>query len=260
MSVEAMSFVLNRAMVNGTDKLVLLGIASHADKYGDNAWPSVDTLAGYANVSHRATQQSLARLADMGWIEIQRQAGGTAQMRADRRPNLYRIIGVKQLAPREPSRGEAQRGHGVKPSAPRGEAGFTQNVLKPSVEPSKENVAAAPLAFEAFWQTYPPRNGRKVGKDDAKKQWAKLSSEERQLAILGAANLRDETRSGLTFAPDAHRWLRKRSWEDWQTPRQPGGNVQPPTFPDCGICDNAGWVDSDDGYVKPCPGCERVPA
>lgn len=96
MSVEAMVWVLYNSHTScGTDKVVLLGIASHADAYGRNAWPSHETLAGYANVDERNVRRAIARLAEQGHITVEVQAGGSTKMRSDRRPNLYSIPGCE---------------------------------------------------------------------------------------------------------------------------------------------------------------------
>lgn len=96
MSTEAMVWVLyNSHTTCGTDKVVLLGIASHADAYGRNAWPSHETLAGYANVDERNVRRCLARLKEQGHITIDVQAGGSTKTRSDRRPNLYTIPGCE---------------------------------------------------------------------------------------------------------------------------------------------------------------------
>lgn len=132
-------WVLHHAPVSGTDKVLLLGIANHADSEGGNAWPSVHTLAKYANVSERSVQQSLRKLEESGLIRVRRQAGGLRDTRDDRRPNLYEVVmgqpalpvGVKRSSPR-------RRRDGVKSAAPRGEARFADGVKPASPEPSRE--------------------------------------------------------------------------------------------------------------------------
>ncbi len=140
MSVEAMSWVLNHCTAKGTEKLVMIGIANHADNRGRNAWPSVATLARYANVSPRSVQYAIERLVAAGELKVQGQRGGDDETRADRRPNRFVIVGmqavdtatdgVKPTAPRAAD--------GVKPSAPRGEAQRADGVKPASPEPSLE--------------------------------------------------------------------------------------------------------------------------
>lgn len=62
MSVESLALVLHHSRAKGTAKVVLIGIANHDGDGG--AWPYVETLASYANVSVRAAQDALATLAE----------------------------------------------------------------------------------------------------------------------------------------------------------------------------------------------------
>ena len=89
MSIESMAVVLHHSKAGGTDKLVLLGIANHDGDGG--AWPSIATLARYANVEPRAVKACIKRLEDRGEIVRERQAGGTRNMPDYSRPNLYFI-------------------------------------------------------------------------------------------------------------------------------------------------------------------------
>lgn len=92
MSVESLALVLHHADgVQGTDMVVLIGIANHDGDGG--AWPSVATLAKYASVGERQVQKSLARLCDAGVIVRHLQEGGTARSHEHKwlRPNLYTI-------------------------------------------------------------------------------------------------------------------------------------------------------------------------
>jgi DNA-binding transcriptional ArsR family regulator len=125
-----MAWVLNNSPASGTGKLILLGIANHADENGENAWPSVRTLARYASVSERSAQYALRKLEDAGMIVVHRQAGGTQHTPSDRRPNLYSVVmaGVQHASPRPPS--------GVQPASPRGATSFVHGVQPTAPEPS----------------------------------------------------------------------------------------------------------------------------
>jgi hypothetical protein len=92
MSIEAMASVLHHSRARSTAKLVLLGIANHAGDGG--AWPTVATLATYANTNERSVQRALAELVELGEVSRALQAGGTARShkRPNDRPNLYVVL------------------------------------------------------------------------------------------------------------------------------------------------------------------------
>lgn len=128
MSVRVMSWVWDHAQTTGTDHVVLLAIADAADDDGTDAWPTVTTLARKARVSRPTLYRSLARLQASGVLVVEHQAGGRAEMRADRRPNRYTIVmgepqsdapdGVSPVTPRTDD--------GVSPVTPReAERGLT---------------------------------------------------------------------------------------------------------------------------------------
>lgn len=89
MSVEAMALVLHHSRAAGTAKLVLLGIANHAGDGG--AWPTIATLARYANTTERTVQRAIAQLVKLGEVRVHPQAGGLV-MRHFERPNRYDVL------------------------------------------------------------------------------------------------------------------------------------------------------------------------
>lgn len=85
-----MAVVLHHSPAVGTDKIVLLGIANHDGDGG--AWPSIATLAKYANVTERSVQYSLDKLEQSGQIRRELNAGGTRRTRDHERPNWYEVL------------------------------------------------------------------------------------------------------------------------------------------------------------------------
>lgn len=81
-------------------------------------------------------------------------------------------------------------------------------------------------AFEKWWDAYPQRNGKKVGKGNARAEFAKLTWEQRRRAYWGAVNLAKSD----TLPKDPERFLRKSSksgefpFDDWQQPDDPSVN------------------------------------
>jgi biotin operon repressor len=152
MSIESVAICLHHSRAAKTDKLVLIGIANHDGDGG--AWPSVATLARYANCSERHVQRAISNLAELGEIRVVKQAGGNEQTRRDRRPNLYKVL-VRCPSNCDGSsqhklRGDAgvTRTDGVTESDQRGDISDTHGVTpvspEPSLEPSKELLAATP--------------------------------------------------------------------------------------------------------------------
>lgn len=88
-----MSWVFDEVRgVSPVQRLVLLSIANHADKYGCNAWPSVATIAEEADVSRENTvRDALRALRDEGWIVVEVNQGGDDRVPKNRRPNRYSL-------------------------------------------------------------------------------------------------------------------------------------------------------------------------
>lgn len=153
MSVEALALVLHHSRATGTDKLVLIGIANHAGDGG--AWPTIETLARYANTAERTVQRSLTRLVELGEVAVHRQAGGTLDHPDHARPNRYDVLvacpatcdrtsnhrsrplpqaqadlWIEGVTPTSP--GDAHVTGGVTPTSP---GGVTPTSPKPSTEP-----------------------------------------------------------------------------------------------------------------------------
>jgi hypothetical protein len=89
MSIETLALVLHHSRATGVDKLVALGIANHDGDGG--AWPTVKTLAKYANASERTVQRSIVKLVDLGELIVHLNAGGLGDLQKWERPNRYDV-------------------------------------------------------------------------------------------------------------------------------------------------------------------------
>lgn len=67
MSGQAQGKVYTMA-VTGSDMLVLLAYADHADDYGKRIYPSLDTIAWKIGLSRRQVQRITKRYVDLGWL------------------------------------------------------------------------------------------------------------------------------------------------------------------------------------------------
>jgi hypothetical protein len=170
MSIEAMNLVLNHSRATGRAKLVLLGIANH---FGDNgAWPSIETLARYANASERSVKRDIQELVELGELVVE---VNSAPMKSQYKTNLY-WINVEAGVTTQVSRGDSSGKSGVTPVG-------TQTIIKNhkesdtrptrisedfSVSREMRNWAAlnhpdvdidkATLNFVDYWLTKPKNN------------------------------------------------------------------------------------------------------
>lgn len=89
-----MAWVLERSESEGSDRLVLLAIANHADARGGLAFPSVRQLALEARVDRATVYRSLARLTsprcEGGLDELEVKSGGGRG-----HPNTYTLKGLQ---------------------------------------------------------------------------------------------------------------------------------------------------------------------
>lgn len=97
MSIEAVGDVLNaRLNLGGSVKMVLLGLANHADPNGSNARPSIPRLSTYAEISDRSIQRALRDLEDPDQCGLRGDACPASLIACDRRsrggaPSVYRL-------------------------------------------------------------------------------------------------------------------------------------------------------------------------
>jgi hypothetical protein len=149
MSIEAMVWALN-APLNGTQKVLLIGLANHATAEFDNARPAVSTLAQYANCHERNVQKGLRQLEADGWIE--KVGAHAVEGRHDRLVSVYRICrdrGVEIAAPSE---------NGVASGRERGGDSAANGVAsappKPSLLTVQETVPKDLGGADELWRHY----------------------------------------------------------------------------------------------------------
>lgn len=236
MSIEAMVWALEVQGLDPTDKLVLLGIANHADRHGGNAFPSLATLAIYVGRSEQTVRRSIRRLEQIGLVAVVIQGGQGRH--AGRRSNLY------QLSLATPITDDTRP---LSPVTHEGYQGSDRRTVKePSIEPSSSTVLMDGVSFDRFWDLYP----RKVGKLEARKAFNTIGRTKDAPSgdelIDGIKRLVAEGRDER-FVPHPATWLRQGRWADEikptpvePTPAKPRESFVVRTY--CGNC--------DDGYIS----------
>jgi len=208
MSIEAVSLVLNNSRATGRAKLVLLGIANHLGDHG--AWPSISTLARYANASERSVKRDIQELVELGELKVELQ---NAPTKTQYKTNLYWITissGVTNSASGVTdwvSRGDRSGKSGVTASG-------TQNVII-NIKETK-----AKKGFSSDWlpdidqamklmEQYP--NANVFGEAEAMVDYLIASGKEKEVKDM-AARFRTWMRNADKFAKGA---LSKPSADEW---------------------------------------------
>jgi hypothetical protein len=208
MSIEAVSLVLNKSKATGRAKLVLLGIANHLGDQG--AWPSISTLARYANASERSVKRDIQELIELGELKVELQNAPTHQQY---KTNLYWITirsGVTDSASGVTdwvSRGDSSGKSGVTPV---GTQNINITIKEPSIETSNDE-------FEEFWNLYP----KKVAKADAVKAWRKAIKRKTPKELLELTKIYAEGKlPDITYIPYPASWLNKELYESVEVERE----------------------------------------
>jgi hypothetical protein len=208
MSIEAVSLVLNNSRATGRAKLVLLGIANHLGDQG--AWPSISTLARYANASERSVKRDIQELVQLGELKVELQ---NAPTRHQYKTNLYWITissGVTESTAGVTdwvSRGDSSGKSGVTPVG-------TRNIIRTIREPSLKSDLES---FDTFWTLYP----KKVAKADALKAWKQVLKKKTADEMIGLTKAYSESKlPDMTYIPYPASWLNKGLYEAVdETPR-----------------------------------------
>ena len=205
MSAEAVTVVLHHSKTEGTTKLVLWGIANHHSDSG--AWPSIATLAKYAQVSERRVQQIIRDLARIGEIAIEEQGGlGQHQYKTNR----YHIL-IQCPADCD---GSLNHKTGVKSGAVRGEIQSPSGVKPVSPEPNKElnnNLSLISEQFDEFWKEYPRKEGKKPAFKAFRSALSRAKFEDILAGVI-AYKQSERVRKGYIKLPAG--WLNEDLWED----------------------------------------------
>ncbi len=90
MSVKVMSYVWDIPSFKGSDKLVMLCLADHADDSG-LCWPSIDTIARKSGVSPTTVKSTLKKLEAAGWLFKKNQFKKADTGRLVRSNNQYQL-------------------------------------------------------------------------------------------------------------------------------------------------------------------------
>lgn len=143
MSIEIMSLVLNHSKATGRAKLVLMGIANHQGDQG--SWPSIATLARYANASEASVHRDIRLLQELGELRVELQAAPT---NTKYKTNLYWVI----IDPKTDESLGVSNSVGVSDSTLRGVKSDSLGVSPSDGQNIIRNLKKPNLGFNENWQ------------------------------------------------------------------------------------------------------------
>nr|WP_319554611.1 helix-turn-helix domain-containing protein [uncultured Vibrio sp.] len=182
MSVKVMSYVWDIPSFKGSDKLVMLCLADHADDSG-LCWPSIDTIARKSGVSPTTVKSTLKKLEKGGWLFKKNQFKKADTGRLVRSNNQYQlpVMLLKKKADEQTDfeqsnfvcskverskleQTKEHRGVGQIPAGGRSESGY-KPPIDPPIEPSSKDLAPSePLEAEpALFEIPLSRKGQFLG-------------------------------------------------------------------------------------------------
>jgi hypothetical protein len=254
MSTQALSWVFDHSKTEGVARLVMIGIANHVDRRGDG-WAYVDEVRRVAKCSLNSYHRAVKAAIELGELEVDVRGGGRLEMRGGYRPNRY-VFPLMSCGTQPGEDTESCGTHGGEVCGPQpGEVGPTQPGEDTPAhirnDPSLTHQGPGSLtlvgvselqdsSFSEFWTSYPRRNGKRLGKPEAENAWKRMTRGERTAALTGTTHYAEAVDGGLTFAKDAHRWLKGRCWVDWQEPAESAW--RPPGVPADAVCIDGTWV------------------
>lgn len=146
MSVKVMSYVWDIPSFKGSDKLVMLCLADHADDQGI-CWPSIDTISRKSGVSATTVKSTLKKLESGNWIAKKNRFKTAETGRLVRANNQYQlnVYQLKKTADEQTDFEQTNFDHSKfeQTKEPQGvgqnsTGGRSESDYKPSVDPSIE--------------------------------------------------------------------------------------------------------------------------
>lgn len=216
--------------LTATQRHVALTLSLYMNERGGSAYPGAGRLANDCDLHVSTVRRVLSELTNLGWLQLVSKGGKRGERKQANEYVATRPQPVLPLAQDDGSHRTTGR-TGLTDPSHRTTPPLAQDDPSTSWNSSLNTPAdAVEEQFEAWWQVYPDRNGRKIGKGNALIEWRKLSVYERRRAYRGAVHLAGAD----TLPKDPERFLRRAKggkgdfpFDDWQTapdrPRGPSG-------------------------------------
>jgi len=190
--------------LSSSQKLTALVLSLHMNEVGGSAFPSHSRVMRFASLSRATVIRSLGVLEEKGWLR--REPGG------GRSTTTYHATIPDQSHCETGDQSHDETGGGSR----RDSSGRTMRHEQDSDSANEDDKILS--RFESFWALYPKRKGKKPGRKEALAVWKRMTDAQRLRAETGVIHYRAACEAGAWIAKDAHRWLSKEVYDDWQEP------------------------------------------
>lgn len=230
MSVQATTAVWEHSRTKGPDLIMLLAIADAANADGWNAHPGPPRLMKFTRTSARTSvSRGIGRLIARGeLVRTQEPHRGEVATYAIVLPGLEPWVQVMDavealivglMGARTDTLSDEER---VAPGDTKGRVsdanGSRSGTSTPLVGTKEPRNQVREKQFVEFWEHYPKRHEKKVGKRQTRARWLKLTDDEVAECLVAVRHYAAACDRGLTLAKDPERFLKQCVWEDWQEP------------------------------------------
>lgn len=219
MSTAAMTWARKCRGLTPTQKLVLFVLADTANP--DTCFIASKGIAADSGLSEKTVRTALHSLLDAGviqgdmrpgirplWTLAVAESGNCYRLKRNLLPLSKRnLLPLSNLPSRSPKRNLLPIKAVTVTDEPREVSKKEREITLSLPVPRRE---AEPDAFDAWWKAYPKR----VGKDDARKAYAKATKRGATDADLATGLQRQRWPSELKFIPNPATWLNQGRWQD----------------------------------------------
>jgi len=180
-----------------------------------NCYPSHDRIARLIGCSKRSVARPLDELEKAGWVDREKRYDANGARTSD-----GYMVRVSRATVAQESATTTQESVDPPRAGAGGHHAQERDEREPvEREPLNENTSLTLVhedsSFDAFWEQYPLRNGKRLGKVATHRAWFRLPGKDRDAVMRAIPNYS----AGCGGYPkDPERFLKHRLWEDWQEP------------------------------------------
>lgn len=201
MSHEASTWAFNLPHKNATHKVVLLGLANHADPTGGSCFPSITRLELYTGLSRRTVIRAIKQMEELGIISAVHTKGKSTQ---------YQLNMDIELVSEEH---QCQSATSVTDDT----TSVTDDTNWCHSDTLTINNLQEPSTidqFDEFWSAYPRKVGKRKALLEFERSIKRCEFEQIMAGLLRQVQAWQEAKTETKYIPHPTTWLHRDGWYD----------------------------------------------